>query len=124
MLAGIPTTLHYQEVVTQAFPYISLPRIESFIQSFSSFHNRYLNLSTGVESEKWLLSQVNGATQGYLGNVSVREFEHADWLQNSIIVKIEGADSSLQSEVVILGAHQDSVNTQGSAERAPGSFYS
>lgn len=106
----------------KAFENISLERIESFIQTFSDFHNRYLNLSTGVESEKWLLSQVKASTADYPGSISVTEFEHSDWLQNSIIARVEGADPSLREEVVILGAHQDSLNTQGSAERAPGNI--
>ncbi len=117
---GIPTTLRYKDVVSQAIRNINLTRIEDFIQTFSDFHNRYLNDTNGVESEKYLLGQVNASIQGYPGSISVIEFEHSDWLQNSIIVRIDGADPTLRSELVILGAHQDSINTNGATLRAPG----
>lgn len=119
-MQGIPTTLRYKDVVSQAIRNINLTRIEDFIQTFSDFHNRYLNGTTGVESQKYLLSQVNASIQGYPGSISVIEFEHSDWLQNSIIVRIDGADPTLRSELVILGAHQDSINTNGATLRAPG----
>jgi len=72
-----------------------------------------------VISQRWLLDQVTSSIRGYAGSVSVIEIEHT-WLQNSIIARIEGADPALRSQVVILGAHQDSINTNGYTLRAPG----
>ncbi|CAG8602712.1 15124_t:CDS:2 [Acaulospora colombiana] len=41
--------------------------------------------------------------------VSVRQFTHR-WAQKSIIARFEGTDPEKENEVVIVGAHQDSVN--------------
>ncbi|CAL8109374.1 unnamed protein product [Orchesella dallaii] len=116
---GIPTRLRYEALVKQAFGNIDLGRIQTFIQTFSDFHNRYYDAETGVTSQRWLLEQVTASTRGYAGSVSVIEIEHT-WLQKSIIARIEGADPTLGSELVILGAHQDSINTNGITLRAPG----
>ncbi|ODM94050.1 putative leucine aminopeptidase 1 [Orchesella cincta] len=116
---GIPTELKYEALVSQAFGSINLGRIETFIQTFSDFHNRYYDAENGVISQRWLLEQVKSSIRDYAGNVSVIEIEH-DWLQNSIIARIDGADPTLRSQVVILGAHQDSINTNGITLRAPG----
>lgn len=99
---------------------IDRPRIEDFVREFSSFHNRYYNADSGLASQKWLFQQIQDSLKGYSGTASVKEFEHTSWLQNSIIARLEGSDSTLKSELVILGAHQDSLNLGGSSLQAPG----
>lgn len=116
---AIPTTLKFQEVVKSLIGKIDRDRVESFVREFSTFHTRYYQSTTGEESQKWLLSQVQASLQNYAGESSVREVDHG-FRQNSIVARIEGSDSALKSEVVILGAHQDSVNLRGSALRSPG----
>ena len=96
--------------------------MEEFLTQFSAYHNRYYTSATGEESSEWLLSQVNDAftSSGYTGEVSVRAFSHS-WRQSSVIARIEGSDPTLKSQVVVLGAHLDSVNLNNpSGGRAPG----
>ncbi|ODM98735.1 Leucine aminopeptidase 1, partial [Orchesella cincta] len=116
---AIPTTLKFQSVVSRLVGNINRPRVEEFVRDFSSYRTRYYTSDTGVQSQKWLLQQVQDSLSGYAGVSSVEEFEHT-FPQNSVIARLEGADPSLKSQVVILGAHQDSTNLRGSTQPAPG----
>jgi len=118
-LNAIPTTLKFQSVVTDLIDDINRTRVEEFVKEFSTFHTRYYQSETGQQSQKWLLSQVQATLQGFSGNYSLREVDHG-YLQHSIVARLDGSDASLRSEVVILGAHQDSLNLRGSNLRAPG----
>ncbi|CAL8109376.1 unnamed protein product [Orchesella dallaii] len=118
-IKAIPTTLRYQTAVRTVLNSINADRIEAFVTQFSSYHNRYYTSATGLESQKWLLAQVQESIRGYAGQASVREVTHT-WAQSSIVARIEGADPTLASEVIILGGHQDSVNIWSSAMAAPG----
>ena len=64
----------------------------------------------------WVLDQYKAAS-GARTDVSFQLFEHASWLQPSLIVTIQGGKSS--AETVIIGAHVDSI-AGGSGSRAPG----
>jgi len=90
-------------------------------KTFSSYYNRYYRSDTGVESANWLLQQVNQfiSTVNYAGNVSVRTYDHS-WRQPSIIARIEGADPLLTDQVVIVGAHEDSILSGNPTGNSPG----
>jgi leucyl aminopeptidase len=98
---------------------LNSPRVHDFIEKFSSYHTRYYSSQTGRDSQLWLLSEVESSIQGYVGNASVSEVDHG-YLQKSIVARLEGSDSSLRSEVVIIGAHLDSVNLLLPSLNAPG----
>lgn len=118
---GIPTTLRYKGVVENLIEAIDRSRMEDFVREFSSFYNRYYDGIFGLRSQQWLLQQIQDSLQGYSGIATVQEFKHP-WLQSSIIARFEGSDSTLKSELVILGAHQDSINLQGAFLSAPGTY--
>jgi len=120
-----PTQLFYQRVVSQITPLLSMTRMEAFIEEFSSYNNRYYNSETGRQSSVWLQSLVqdvvnSALANGYAGNVSVFPVTHS-WPQNSVIARIEGSDSVQKSQILVLGAHQDSINSGSPANgNAPG----
>ncbi|CAL8142578.1 unnamed protein product [Orchesella dallaii] len=118
-IKAIPTTLRFQSTVREVLTKLNGQRVEDFVRQFSSYHNRYYAAQTGRDSQLWLLSEVESSVQGYAGSASVVEVDHG-YLQKSIVARLEGADSSLRSEVVILGAHLDSINIRGSSLQAPG----
>jgi len=95
------------------------------LEKFTSFHNRYYRSSYGQESSNWLYNHIFDIIErandaGLNVDVSVRKFPHS-WGQNSIIARFEGHDPEKQNEVVIVGAHQDSINMWLPAYgRAPG----
>jgi leucyl aminopeptidase len=89
------------------------------IQTMSAYTNRYYRAATGKESQQWVKDQWQALTQGNPA-VSVALFTHGDFPQPSVILTWKG--KSLESEVVILGGHGDSIAgfMTGSSTRAPG----
>jgi len=89
------------------------------------FYNRYYRSPYGAKSSDWLYKHIldlvkNAADNNLDVDVSVRKFPH-NWDQNSIIARFEGYDPKKQNEVVIVGAHQDSINMWSPRfGRAPG----
>jgi leucyl aminopeptidase len=116
---AIPTTLKFQDTVKNLLARIDRARVEAFVKEFSTFHTRYYQSETGEQSQKWLLSEVQTSLRNYSGVSSVKEVDHG-FRQHSVVARIEGSDPTLKSEVVVLGAHQDSLNLRGSTLRAPG----
>jgi len=114
---AIPTTIRFQETVSRVLTKLNTQRVEDFVKQFSSYHNRYYASQTGRSSQLWLLSEAS--IRGYSGNAVVFEVDHGYW-QKSIVARLEGADPTLKNEVVVIGAHLDSVNIQGSSLQAPG----
>lgn len=98
---------------------LNSPRVREFIEHFSSYHTRYYSSATGRSSQLWLLDEVESSVQGYAGDASVFEVDHG-YLQKSIVARLVGSDPSLRDEVVVIGAHLDSVNSRGSSLNAPG----
>ncbi|OXA65091.1 probable leucine aminopeptidase 1 [Folsomia candida] len=119
----IPSSLRYQNVVHNAFENIDILRMQTFVDRFDNFPNRYFNNQNGVDAADWVERMVKIAiTDGaYGGKVTVEKFTHS-WPQSSIIARIEGADPVLKEEVVIFGAHFDSINSADPVDGiAPGS---
>jgi len=116
---SIPTQIRYESFVRPILSRVELSRIEAFISHFSSYFNRYYTTNTGVQSQQWLLEQVRAALLGYSGPSEVIDWSHTGWAQNSIVVRLEGADPVLKNEVVIVGAHLDSINRNANGN-APG----
>jgi len=116
---AIPDSAKFQAIVTPMLIMLSPSRMENFIQNFSNFRTRFYFGISGVRSERWLLQQANLSLSNYPGNASVMEFNHY-WPQNSIIARLEGSDPNLKDELVIIGAHQDSINKYFPGFTAPG----
>jgi len=92
--------------------------MEAFLTHFSGYHNRYYQSPTGIESSEWLYSVVNATISdtNYQGNAVVSSVSHPSWPQKSIIARIVGSDEILRNEIVILGAHLDSINSTQPAD--------
>ncbi|ODM92510.1 putative leucine aminopeptidase 1 [Orchesella cincta] len=116
---AIPTTIRFQTTVREVLTKLNTQRVEAFVREFSSYRNRYYSSQTGRDSQLWLLSEIESSVQGYAGSASVVEVDHG-YLQKSIVARFEGADPTLRDEVVIIGAHLDSVNRNGATLQAPG----
>ncbi|RUS21925.1 hypothetical protein BC937DRAFT_91044 [Endogone sp. FLAS-F59071] len=119
----IPSTPAFQDEVEPFIGNLTTDLMELNLKAFTSFKTRYYKSSTGVDSAKWLHKQVaDTIASADLGevDVSVRKFVHK-WDQFSIIARFEGTNPDLNNELVIVGAHQDSVNMWlPSFGRAPG----
>jgi len=113
LCTGIPDEIQYGKAVNDAISKINITRMEDFLTYFSSYPDRIYYTDAGKESSEWLQEYLEAAivSSGYQGSVvSVESFPH-QWVQSSVIVRFEGADPVLRSEVVVLGAHEDSLST-------------
>ncbi|CAO3620746.1 unnamed protein product [Cunninghamella echinulata] len=116
--SAIPTEPKYQSEVKPVIDALDTNNMKTNLEGFIKFNNRYYKSTTGAESSKWLLQQVTAAAKG--SNVTVKAFTHR-WAQSSVIARFEGSDPSLSNQVVVIGAHQDSINQNNpTSGRAPG----
>lgn len=109
-----------QEFVNQVLPNMQDSNIAQTIVDLSTnFPNRYYTTSGGVNASNWLLNKWQGLIASR-DDMSVTQFTHPGWPQKSVILTMPGTDNG--SEVVVLGAHLDSINTSGTGETtlAPG----
>jgi len=93
---------------------LSVDNLKETLTKFSSFRTRYYRSDTGKQSQEWLVSEISELTEAYApkslqSKITVQEFPH-EWAQSSVILRINGSDSS-DDGVVVIGAHQDSTNS-------------
>jgi len=87
---------------------VDAARIKSTISTLSGYTNRYYTSTTGKTSAEWIRSTWDGLASGR-SDVSSELFACGNCsTQPSVILTIQGAE--LPNEVVVLGAHLDSIN--------------
>jgi bacterial leucyl aminopeptidase len=90
------------------------------ILDLSAFPNRRYNQASGLDSANWIKNKWTQLAAIRGTNNTVESFSHPTNIspQPSVILTIRG--SVYPDEVVILGAHQDSINLNGQTQPAPG----
>ncbi|WP_395012289.1 M20/M25/M40 family metallo-hydrolase [Undibacterium sp.] len=108
-----------QTTVSPLLTQMQATNIGQTIVDLSAFVNRYYTTAGGVSGSNWIKNKWTALASGR-SNVTVEQFTHAAFPQKSVILTIQGSDNA--SEVVVLGGHQDSINTAGTTEttKAPG----
>jgi len=92
--------------------------IRRMITSLGTFFTRRHNCPSGLQSATWIRNRWKNLAAARPG-ATVEYFIHANTPQPSIILTIPG--TTLPSEVVVLGAHQDSIaGSNCSTAKAPG----
>ncbi|GAB3346172.1 M20/M25/M40 family metallo-hydrolase [Lysobacter tyrosinilyticus] len=88
---------------------VDAARIKSTITTLAGYTNRYYTSTTGKTSAEWIKSTWDGLASGR-SDVSSELFTACSncSTQPSVILTIQGAE--LPNEVVVLGAHLDSIN--------------
>lgn len=107
LLAGY--TLDNQATVNRWLPQVQERRIYDTINHLSSYRNRYYASSSGKTSAEWIRShwQSLAAGRSYVATELFTACTNCS-TQPSVILTIKGRD--LANEVVVLGAHLDSIN--------------
>ncbi|KAI8884580.1 Zn-dependent exopeptidase [Backusella circina FSU 941] len=105
----IPASARYQDEVEPFIANLTTKYMKENLEEFTNFRTRYYKSETGAKSCRWLFDQIEKVASSGDGHVSVKQFKHS-WDQFSIIARFEGSNEELKDEVVIVGAHQDSVN--------------
>ncbi len=91
------------------------------ILDLSAFPNRRYNQPSGLESANWIKNRWTQLAAVRGNNLTTVEFfNHPSNVspQPSVVMTIRG--STFPDEVVVIGAHQDSINQSGSTQPAPG----
>lgn len=120
-LAAIAYTVDNQATVNPWLPQVSATNIYNTINTLQGYKNRYYTSSYGKASAEWIRTTWQGLA-GSRTDVTSELFACATCsTQPSVILTVQGTE--LPGEVVVLGAHLDSidVNAGGSNEQvAPG----
>lgn len=103
-------------------PQVQEPRIRATIAHLSSYRNRYFASPTGKSSAEWI-RDTWASLAAARSDVSIELFTACSGCstQPSVVLTIEG--TGLRDEVVVLGAHLDSINASGGgspSQLAPG----
>ncbi|ODM96074.1 Leucine aminopeptidase 1 [Orchesella cincta] len=116
------TTIH-QDVIHPMIFQLDMSRLEQTVKRLSQFRSRYAGDKNGLSgAEGWLRDQIKSIIADY---PAFKAFTIPDstlnqktegkpelgrpYYQENIIVTLEGHDPALKSELIILGAHYDSV---------------
>jgi len=90
------------------------------IIDLSAFPNRRYNQQSGLDSANWIKNKWTEMAARRGNNVTVEFVNHPSNIspQPSVVLTIRG--SVFPDEIIVLGAHQDSINGAGSTQPAPG----
>ncbi|MCD9187994.1 MAG: M20/M25/M40 family metallo-hydrolase [Pyrinomonadaceae bacterium] len=112
-------TINNASNVTPLLADVQEPTLRQVIVDLAAFPNRRYNQTSGTNSANWIKDKWTALAAGR-SDVTVEFFTHptATSPQPSIIMTIQG--TTLPSEVVVIGGHQDSINTGGATLNAPG----
>jgi leucyl aminopeptidase len=109
-----PTAATKQAIVRPMLAKIDRDYIRSFLTKFTSFRNRYYQSSFGVQSAQYLYDELVGIQRNMTRTdlkLTVTKVAHT-WKQFSVVARLEVASPTAgYSDLVILGAHQDSINS-------------
>ncbi|MEZ5425581.1 MAG: M20/M25/M40 family metallo-hydrolase [Pyrinomonadaceae bacterium] len=112
-------TIDNQSNVNQMLPAVLETNVRQTITDLSAFPNRRYNQPSGTTSAEFIKNEWTALALGR-SDISVEYFTHPSTVspQPSVILTVQGTNAP--EEVVVLGAHQDSINTSGQTQPAPG----
>ena len=89
------------------------------ITGLTNFANRYYTSAPGIAASAWLKDKWAALGKGR-EHVAVVQYAHVGYDQRSVIATIAGTDKA--GEIIVIGAHLDSINLLGTKDgtKAPG----
>lgn len=112
-------TITNQAIVAPMLQQMQDSRIRDTITGLAGFANRYYSSAPGIAASGWLKARWTELASGR-DHISIAQYAHLRFDQRSVIATIEGSDKP--NEVIVIGAHLDSINLLGTKEttKAPG----
>ncbi len=114
-------TIDNQATVTPWLSQVQHPNIYSTINTLQTYQNRYYTSATGKTSAEWIRTTWQGLAGSRNDVTSELSTCSTCSTQPSVILTVRG--NELPNEIVVLGAHLDSINGSGggsTTQRAPG----
>lgn len=114
-------TIDQKDYIENLFPNLSVEEMNQTVIGLTSFHTRYYKAPEGIEAMNWIYNKWEGITK-IRSDVKIEKFKHTGFDQPSIILTITGTDKTQKDQMIILGGHADSINTddEGIHSHAPG----
>lgn len=112
----IPSVLRQQSTIRPLLSMLSSANLVATTTHMQNYHTRHRLQPTGVEAAVWLANQFRLHANNR-NDVTVELFTHSGYPQQSVIARVQGTSDS--NEVVVIGAHLDSIAGAATA-RAPG----
>ncbi|EJS42215.1 YDR415C [Saccharomyces arboricola H-6] len=104
-----PAELSNKKVVNDLIANIDKNSMYKNLAKFTSFYTRYYKSEYGFESAEWLADTIANITQDIPQDIlTIKHFDHKEWKQYSIIVRITGFTTP--EDIIVIGSHQDSIN--------------
>ena len=114
-------TIDNQATVTPWLSQVQHPNIYSTINTLQTYQNRYYTSATGKTSAEWIRTTWQGLAGSRTDVASELSTCSTCSTQPSVVLTVRG--NELPNEIVVLGAHLDSINGSGggsTTQRAPG----
>ncbi len=114
-------TINNPEAVNTMLSTVSEPYTRQVIIDLSAFPNRRYNQPSGIDSANWIYNRwASLITQYDRQSASIEYFTHPTTTspQPSIILTFRG--TRFPNEIVVIGGHQDSINSSSTTGLAPG----
>lgn len=113
--------INQEEKVLPMLKTISEFYMNKVIYKLSSFKTRYYKSPEGIASMFWIFNEWKTLSSGR-ADITVELKKHTGHDQPSVILTIKGSEDELDNirrEIIILGAHADSINTDHESIHSP-----
>ncbi len=114
-------SINQESTVETFLPEISVEYMNGVVNHLSSYKTRYYKAPEGVEALKWIGAEWSRLT-AVRSDAKVEYYQYKNHDQPTVILTIEGSDPVVKDQIIILGGHGDSINTddEGVHSHAPG----
>lgn len=89
---------------------VSTDHMNQLITKISSYPTRNYLTASGIEAFDWIANYWQSLVSSR-SDISLTRIKHDNFDQRSIILEIKGQDANLNDQIILIGAHGDSINT-------------
>lgn len=114
-------SINQESTVEAWLPDVSVEYMNTIVTHLSSYKNRYYKSPEGAAALRWIGAEWSRLTANR-SDAKVEYYKYATHDQPTVILTIEGSDPAVKDQIIILGGHGDSINTdnEGIHSAAPG----
>ncbi|MBC7714643.1 MAG: M20/M25/M40 family metallo-hydrolase [Rhizobacter sp.] len=111
-------SINQENMVNAWLPEISEDYMNSVVIKLSNFKTRYYKSPEGIEAFNWIADEWKRIGKDRT-DIHIDLYHYATHDQPTVIATIEGSDPELKDQIIILGGHGDSINTDHEAVDSP-----
>lgn len=111
-------SINQESTVEAWLPDVSIEYMNGIVTHLSSYKTRYYKSPEGVEALKWIGAEWSRLTAAR-SDAKVDYYKYSTHDQPTVILTIEGSDPLVKDQIIILGGHGDSINTDNEGIHTP-----